>query len=464
MNKKIYSILRLLVFLPCLLYVVSYLNPDPDSYFLIATGRYILKNGIPEMNPFIHMDAHIVVQQWAVCVLNALIFDNFGVMGLNIYSGILIVLISILSFLYISLFTKNSFTKFLNIIYTVSGLFIFLNTRPNSITILLILCLLMVLEKHEQTKNNFYLILLPIISIIQINVHAAMWFVLFPFMCVYLLSKTLQKKIINFKKWPLFIAIIVSFFAGFINPNGSKSVFYILNSVGTAVSMPIAEMRKTEYMSYCGAVLLIAIVLLTVYICKNKKYIDVHLTLLGFAGIFYGMMYVRNLYFVPICITGILGSVIKYKEKEKTEKEYLIVNICYAALMIVVLVLFPMDAEIKGTNMCPVESINYLDTKENVKLFAGFNTGSYAEFRGYKTYIDGRAEIYGQKITQTEDYIKEYLQVYSGNINYDDFMDKYQFTHVLVSVENMFDTYLAYNDNYKLIIEENECKLYERIK
>ena len=79
-------------------------------------------------------------------------------------------------------------------------------------------------------------------------------------------------------------------------------------------------------------------------------------------------------------------------------------------------------------------AVAYLDTqnRDNMVLYAGFNEGSFLEFRGYKPYIDGRAELFLEAKNGQFDYFSEFLEVTSGGIYYKDFLDKYGFTHILV--------------------------------
>ena len=165
-----------------------------------------------------------------------------------------------------------------------------------------------------------------------------------------------------------------------------------------------------------------------------------------------------------ICLIPVISEIIFYKKKEKTKKEYVVGSIIFVVLMITIFIIFPPNTEIKDKESSAIAAFDYLDTKQNVKLFTGFNTGSYAEFRGYKVYLDGRAEIYGKNITGTKDYMIQYLKLCNGQLDINEFLEEYEFTHLIVSFEERLDTYLYYNDDYKLVIDTDEYRLYEKIK
>ena len=240
--KRVYSLLKYFLFFPALIYILSFSLPDQDNYFLIAVGRDILQNKrIPTVNPFTHMHCNVLVQQWFVSVVNAVIFDNFGKVGLIVYTAFILLLTVFLSIVFLRLFTKNEGSETFTVFYIIACSFIFFNLRPSSMTMNILLILLIVLEKYKRTGKNIYLLLLPLISIIQINVHAAMWFLIFPFMCIYMLPSKIGIKITK-KQIKLLIATIVSIFAGLINPNGKEACLYIFKSIGGVSFIPIAEM------------------------------------------------------------------------------------------------------------------------------------------------------------------------------------------------------------------------------
>ena len=61
-----------------------------DLWFLIATGREILENGIPFENPFaLHDGMRMVVQQWLLASELYVVKDAFGMQGLAVQTGAL---------------------------------------------------------------------------------------------------------------------------------------------------------------------------------------------------------------------------------------------------------------------------------------------------------------------------------------------------------------------------------------
>ncbi len=458
MSKRLYYLSRYLILLPIFIYMISSLNPDPDSYFLIATGREILKQGhVPKINPFTAEQMPIIIQQWLVSIMNALIYDNFGKIGMIVYSVFIMILILTLSVCFLKMFNKTKTAETFTVLFVLSSLLVYLNTRPNSITINLFLILFMVLEKYNRTGRNRYLFFIVLLSLLEINIHAAIWPILFPFIGIYVIPE----KIFNVtkKQIKLFITMIISFFVGFLNPNGINGMFYLLKSAGCLGSVTINELKHPEIFGYPGILVIISIVIFVFYLQKEK---NIHIILLSLAGIICSALYVRNMYMATICLIPAIGKVITKKEKEKKNKDYNILIVCYMVIAVVIFMILPVNTNIKDYQHSAIAAFDYLDTKENVNLFTGFNSGSYAEFRGYDVYIDSRPEIFSKKITGNVDRIEEYGKVYSGDIDFDEFTNKHQFTHILVTCEKYFDIYLKYNDNYKAVVTGKDYTLYER--
>ncbi len=73
------------------------------------------------------------------------------------------------------------------------------------------------------------------------------------------------------------------------------------------------------------------------------------------------------------------------------------------------------------------------------------------EFRGIKTYIDPRAELFVKKYNKKYDIFDEFQMISGGNpsdeyIKY--FLKKYNFTHIIVNYDKTFERFLRNSDNY----------------
>ena len=87
LSKKLLPLLWVLIFIIVLPSLAKSINPDSDTFFLAAAGRYIVENGeIPTVNPFvIHENFGIVIQQWGFDVIIYSMYNAMGNFGLVLY-------------------------------------------------------------------------------------------------------------------------------------------------------------------------------------------------------------------------------------------------------------------------------------------------------------------------------------------------------------------------------------------
>ena len=92
---------------------------------------------------------------------------------------------------------------------------------------------------------------------------------------------------------------------------------------------------------------------------------------------------------------------------------------------------------------------------DNIKLFVGYNEGGYMEYRGIKSYVDPRAEVFLKKNNGKEDIMKELVSMEKDDFNYEQFIKKYNFTHFVVYPNDNFDKYLQNKTEcYELLYEQ----------
>ena len=85
LNEKLFFVLFAIIPIFYLLERLVCSVYDSDMYFLIATGREILENGIPHTNVWtIDSSSGIIVQQWLYDVILAIV-DKAGYVGFSLF-------------------------------------------------------------------------------------------------------------------------------------------------------------------------------------------------------------------------------------------------------------------------------------------------------------------------------------------------------------------------------------------
>lgn len=182
----------------------------------------------------------------------------------------------------------------------------------------------------------------------------------------------------------------------------------------------------------------------------------------------------------------IISYIIKLNEKEKSKQgkkkkshtPLLITMICIllAGILTYTVAGFAIDAKKLAKNNGENEDLNEViavmqkDMSENgideLRLFNGFNLGGYLEFKGYKTYIDARADSFVDIANNDFDYLTEYYDIKSGNVYFNEVFDKYNFNYAIVDIKSEKPLYTAIsnNDGYTLVFENDDTALFRAVK
>lgn len=477
-------------------YIMMRKIPDSDTFFLAATGRYIMETGIvPTINPFvIHEGFGIIVQQWLydVIVYGAYQWGNMGLLILTLF---LYTISMIVLYKYISLFTNSrrmkGFTMIvLGIIYTA-----FAVPRPTSITFILFTTLLYCLEKYRRTEKSGYLAILPVLALIQINIHAAMWPVMFVMIVPYIFPYTLPTVaniMPNAKKWfaknkYILLVMCFMFVAGFMNPNGIAGMTYVLQSYGSATGgVTISELVSPSLDTSYGIITLLCVAALTTYIAQNKnnllnpeydKQAEATRIYITAGVIILTCMHIRNMWYLMLGATPTVLLVLDYlkatlprrEKKAKRKSKILRTTLYLATVCFVAYIMFSSatfsKTTTKDSTMAPIKAADYLDAnaeKEDIILYTEFNNGAYMEWRGYKVYMDARPELFQKNINHKEDIYEEFCAVRNGEMEYEEFIEKYKFSHMIIS-NKTFRLFMEYNPEYELVVDGNGYGLYEKV-
>ena len=94
---------------------------------------------------------------------------------------------------------------------------------------------------------------------------------------------------------------------------------------------------------------------------------------------------------------------------------------------------------------------------EEVSVYTGYIEGGYFEFYGMRCYMDARAEVFIKQVNAQKDIFHEYIMLCNGRMNYKEFMENYDFTHVLASSNDSLYEYLKFDDNYVLLYDSDEA-------
>ena len=323
------------------------------------------------------------------------------------------------------------------------------------------------LESYIKTDNHKYLYWLPLISLLQINIHGIYLALLLIIITPYLINsfkfniEFLNIKSKGYRKKPLFIVFLCMLLTGLINPYGYKTLFYGFSSYQSSslFNNSIIELMALNFHNMWGKINIITIItVLVLHFCHlSNKPLRYKLLLLGTAYLAFDAL--KSVYLFLFC--SLFPISMLYAKKfddtyESFSKTYHMFHLVLTIILCVgTILLIPKP---KDPDILPL--IDYLDNevvnKEDIKLFTDYIDGSYAEYRGYNCYLDPRGEIFLKSNNNEEDIYEEFDMVSSFKINYHDFIDKYKFDYMLVNNESSLG-YLMKYDSYNYIkVKKNE--------
>ncbi len=457
---------------------------DNDAWDVLAQGRYIAENGVYYTDVLsMHEGLNITVQNYAFSVIFYLIFNTFGAPG--IYAVMLILNFLICYLIYkISILISNKNVNLSLFIMVITDFVLalgFVTTRAQMVSYVIFLGLIYILELYIKTDKTKYLWWLPLLSFLQINLHASLWWMLILVMLVYIIDSIKKPKLHlqGYRTKPLVIFGLVMVLFGLINPYGINMITFIFKSYGDARFHDlVVELKSFAPFkdSFSIFVYLSIVGVLVSYIFGKKNNIRVRYLLMFFGFLALGLNTIKGM--SQFILTMFFPLALLYKniriEKiidAKIGRDAIVVWGGAVVLLCFVAVCPAVVGQVKNyPEEAFAEAFDVIDDdvgegdKGALKIYAtGYNDGGYAEYRGYKPYIDPRGEVFLKKNNGKEDILYEWIDFRNGKVKVADFLKKYNFDYIFVGDKG--DPFYDFEDmDYELIFsnEESETKVFKR--
>ena len=501
---------------------------EADTYFVMNLGRYVLEHGFPHIDPFtVHENLQLVAQQWLSGVVFWEAYKNFGVEGLFVVDSIAGAA-AIVIYWRLCLFVSGGNKVLSFVISFVVGLLIApsIVPRPHILSATCLLIEVFMLEKFTRTADAKFLIPLPLISIVLINLHAAVWLMSLVVCLPFLFVK-------NFRHIKFLLAAMLGVLVcGLINPYGVEAMTYVFRSYGIeAINSGIREMFTPSAHALQGKVFYAMEAFLIVSLARFKvpwRYIFLS------GGItFMAIMHARNLVLFYFLATFPLAYVWRDFSSEKlfqnrklslslffllvAANTVIITNFLNESLgnvsaplltlfLVAVLVflynllILKAEGRILHQTILPRKIVSLLATlfvtsgifffaytysqpkppttyadaiqfilrterPEDISLYINQGGGGLAGSFGIKYYIDSRSEVFLPANNGQKNIFEEYCDFTGGKLNYKDFFNRYDFTHIILTSEEPFLFELMSADkDFRTIYESEHAEGYDLIR
>ncbi|MDW7646139.1 MAG: hypothetical protein SCI25_13975 [Desulfuromonadales bacterium] len=249
---KFKNIILIIVFsLPFLIKINDY-----DIWYHMVIGREIVNTGsIPSSEFYIYslLGQSSSFHEWGFGLFYYLIYNWFGIHGLNIVNAIIGGIV--LFVLYQSIDTKSNFKNYLKIIFILLVVF-FIKTRfifrPENFLFLAMSLEIFFLEKFRSTNDRKFLFYLPLLTLFLNNIHPSAIF-LIGIMGAYFIQFLIDNRHESDKKNKLIFLFIIflSVISSCANPYGFEQLFlpisFIMQNKVLKVTEEFMPLWQSDY-------------------------------------------------------------------------------------------------------------------------------------------------------------------------------------------------------------------------
>lgn len=469
-----------------------------DTFYIIKLGEFISRNGIDLVDHYSWVaNLSYTYPHWLYDLVIYEIYHNFSYLGVYVSTIIMFIVLVLCIYLVHLKSYKNELLAVLIAVISVFRLSMFAVARAQIVSLPLFLLEVYFLNQLSVTGKKRYIIYVAFCSLVIANVHATVWlffFVLFlPFLGEHFVkwlfdielfkklykinynkngAKVIIEKNINLKK--ILVALGVSFLIGLLTP--SRICYSYVFKVMQGNSQDIlTEHFPLVVMEHPFFLVIIAILLVVFIFTKTKIYLK-EIFMIG--GLFLMcLISVRHLsFFYTIGLLYIVIICNRYLEENGDKTLEILGNFIFKKKVIwgsllVVIVIFSgvkflehSKEEYVLRDEYPVGAVSYIKNNLNyqeMRLFNGYNYGSYLLFKDIPVFIDSRCDLYLKEFNGMNYSI---FNVLSDIVfNYEEVFAKHEVSHVLVSKSEVLSVILLKDSNYKTIYKDEYFVLFERL-
>lgn len=429
---------------------------DPDFGWHVRLGEYILKYGIPKVDPFSYTmpSFPFVDHEWLTNIFFAKLFMFFGKTGLALVNTFLIILA-----LFISLFrrdvrsdigiyikdAKDIFYIFgIPLVLSVAVLIPFSGIRAQVQSWLWLAILLNVILNPKTLGRWGFL--LPLFFMFWANLHGSFGAGIVSLGLVIVL-KAIRKKKINIYEIRL---LIVSILATLINPYGIRLWLELWQTISD-YSLHFRVREWSPIFLYFNLPFLVYFLytFILIWKYKEKKLEEFSLYIVFLLLSILSIRHIPSLIIVSLPITLKATTSLYHKFlSQKYTTRYFTMTTLLALLAIYIIFIVNLLSEIKlsilisENNYYPVHAVKFLrENPTQGQVFAEYSWGGYLIWKipEKKVFIDGRMPSWRWNAnipTESNWAMEDFVSIFKNTSSFDNLVKKYGIDTILWQVEN----------------------------
>jgi len=335
----------------------------------------------------------------------------------------------------------------------------------------LCLILLMIILQRFRQIGSAPLWLIPVLFCIWVNTHGS-WSLGILLFSIIIAAGLVKREwgFIYSEQWSasernkLLVTWVASLGALFVNPYGSRLVFYPLDlAFRQKLNIEhVAEWVSVNFHDLRGKlVIVLLIVLLVSALSRPSRWSLAELGLVLFA-LYSGLTYIRFLFLISIVIAPVLAKIFDFVPPYRRELDTPVVNSFAIALIIAAIALFwPRDAQLQEwvAEQYPAQAMSYLEMHPPQGSILNFYLwGGYLNWRDpqLKVFLDSRVDIF-----EYSGVLKDYLDLLALK-EPATILDKYRIRYVLFPPDEALTYVLSHDAGWRVVYRDKISVLLER--
>jgi len=482
MHLKIRQVFFMLLFLGLFLMTLRPIA-DPDFWWHLRTGQLIVQTqSIPHTDPFsfTKIGQTWIAHEW----LSELLFYAFFRLGRY---GLLIFIFSLVitgAFLLAYLRSPQESRPYVAGFPLLLGAIATAPTwgvRPQMISLLLTSLFLYLLDRYRMEGNSKFIIPLPFISMVWVNLHAG-YFLGLAIVAIYIIGGLIDLLVADIQKTEslgilslksilsLCVVLFVSILATFINPNGLHILLYPFQTLTSqGMQQFIQEWFSPDFHRLEWQPLAWFILALIGAGLLGKKSIAPSKILLTLCFGYASLVSMRHVPLFTIVTIPILAeqidSMVRIKSVTNRPSRLFkwLVPILFVCTVFIVDLRFVQVVQGQSRSESLTFPKSAVDWIQKIQppgnLFNSYGWGGYIIWRlhpQYSVYIDGRADVYGDK------FIYSYMDVYHARPGWEQALDSQDVRLVLVESESGLANALRQSPVWEIMYEDQLSIVFER--
>lgn len=397
---------------------------DTDGWFLLASGRVVVESGIPSTNPFTAIAGQgIVLQQWLHDAWLYLCWKAAGYVGVAVSVAVPAALALWAYTGTVSRLAQNPRYPWAPLLIGALGFTLmasYLSIRPSLWTAALLFNTISTCLEWRRGASSRYLLALPVVSLLSVNLQAALWPLSFAAAACFLLPEegeiSLGESGETVRSWarsrlPLLAAIAGMAAESLVNPYAIDGSLYVLRSLGAAsYGGVILELKPVWAMPAAALFWCVAILAATISCALARRFPPRWLLAFWLASAIAGALAVRCLW-ITLTVSFLTVAVSAGRKDELEPQTYRLLIAGRLALSFVLALsvinsgLHSIEPEASGvkSGWCGIDA----DMGQIVEAL-GDNPGriwsedaavmNYLEWAGVPVTYDMRPEIWSEAI------------------------------------------------------------------